>query len=171
MINKLLVWFYGSRLGGWYLELLLWWDKRNEKKTYLTPKEIAQVIREHSHTEAGVIAIKQKVNAIVKAKSKDEYKKILSEIEELIPHADYKDNSPNAQFAEMLRNMYVKKGTDVVTATDRAHMIDTKIQGVYELHAHIEKRTLLRQIRKVREAGNTQEAERLEQEFKTKYGR
>jgi hypothetical protein len=133
---------------------------------------MAQIIRESSQITDGVILMKQKVNKLVRAKSKEEYQKTLEEIEDLVPYSEEEIGTDRAKFAEILREMYVKKGSkDIVTATDKAKMIDQRIQDMHELHAHINKRNLLREIRSARNQGNATQANKLEQEFMIKYGR
>jgi len=170
--NSILNWFYTTYVGGLYFDLLLWIDRRTDRPTkFLTPKEMAQITRESSQLTEGVILIKNKINKLVVSKSKEEYNKVLSEIEDMVSHADYERNSDKAKFAHILRQIYVKKGTDIVTMTDRAKMIDQRIQDMGELHSHIIKRNMLRAIRSARTEGNLNEANKLEQEFLKIYGR
>ena len=172
-MNKLINWFYTTALGGLYFEFLLWLDRRNDRPTrFLSPKEMAQIIRESNKTYDGVAKIKNKVNSLVQSRSTEEYHKILCEIEDLAGLAYNDENSDQAKFTELLRNMYVKHKThDIVTVTDRAKMIDQRIQDTKEMWDHQAKRQLLRDIRKAGEAGDTQLLNKLQMEFKNKYGR
>ena len=67
-MNKLINWFYTTRLGGLYFDFLLWSDRRKERKQlrYLTPKEIAQVVRQYSLIREGVKEVKSKVHSSTK---------------------------------------------------------------------------------------------------------
>jgi hypothetical protein len=171
--GKLTNWFYSTYVGGLYFELLLWVDRKTDNSTrYLTPKEMAQIIRESSQITDGVILMKQKINQLIRVKSKEEYQKTLEEIEDLVPYSEQEAGTDRAKFTEILREMYVKKGSkDIVTSTDKAKMIDQRIQDMHELHDHINKRNLLREIRLARNQGDVKQANRLEQEFMLKYGR
>jgi hypothetical protein len=167
------MWFFTTYVGGLYFEFLLWVDRRTDKpSTYLTPKEMATIVRESSQITEGIVLMKQKVNQLVRSKSKDEYQKLLVEIEDLVPYSEKDTESDRAKFAYILRQMYVKKGDkDIVTTTDKAKMVDQRIQDMYELHDHIAKRSLLRAIRSARNQGDANQATKLEQEFLIKYGR
>jgi uncharacterized protein (UPF0264 family) len=171
--DSILSWFYTTYVGGLYFDLLLWVDRRfNTTTRYLTPKEMAQIVRESSQVTEGVNIIKQKVNKLVASKSKEEYDKVLSEIDNMVSYAEREWNSDRAKFADILRQVHVKKGNiDIVTDTDKAKMVDQRIQDMYQLHDHIDKRNLLRGIRSARSQGDTNKACKLEQEFLKKYGR
>lgn len=167
-------WFYGTWLGGKYLELLLWLDEVNSTDDirYLTPKEMAQIIRESSKISEGTVLMKQNINKLVASKDKNEYHKVLSEIDELIQFAQGDDKSVQGHFAAIARQMYVKKGSqDIVTATDRAKMIDQRIQDMYELQEQRARQGMWRQIRKLRTEGKLIEADKLQEEWMKKYGR
>lgn len=167
-------WFYSTWLGGKYLELLLWVDEVSNRDDirYLTPKEMAQIIRESSKISEGTVLMKQNINKLVASKSKEEYHKVLSEIDELIQFGKGDDKSAQGHFAAVARQMYVKKGgQDIVTATDRAKMIDQRIQDMYELQQQRARQGMWRQIRKLRTEGKINEAEQLQEEWMKKYGR
>lgn len=173
--NNLLVLFYGTKLGGLIFEFLLWLDRRSDRPTkYLTPKEMAQIVREYSKVYEGVDQIKRKVKQLVQANSKEEYQRVLQEITDLVNLASYEEemNTPRAQFVDYLRQVQVKKGTqDIVTATDMAKMIDQRIEHTYAVQQDKLKRQLLREIRKERNLGNAEKVRELEQEYIKKYGR
>lgn len=169
---RFLGWFYGTFLGGLFFEFLLWVDRRKERKHFLNYKEVAQIVREYSLLDEGMKQIKSKVNSLIVTKSADEYNKLLLEIEDMVTLAERDTNHPKSQLADLLRDMYTKKGNqDIVTLTDRAKMVDKRINDMKELQQDKLKRQLLRKIRKFRIEGNTEEVEKLEQEFKEKYGR
>jgi hypothetical protein len=169
ILNK----FYGSFLGGLYLELLLWLDRKGEDKKYLTPKQMSQIIRESSKLAEGTLAIKKKVNALVNSRTKEEYELTLSQLSDLLPLSEYEDrNSARAKYTEFLSKVgNVKKIVDVENATDRAKMIEKKIEATYELQAHVAKRNLLRELRKARVNKDEALAATLEKQYKEKYGR
>ena len=174
-MSTILVWFYSTYLGGLYFEFLLWLDRRNSNPTkLLSPKEMAQIIRESNKTFDGVSRIKAKVATLVTSNSKEEYERVLSEIEDLMNLADWEigANTQQGQFAELLKNIYVKHGNrDIVTNTDKAKMIEGRIQDMHELWADKEKRKLLRDIRKAGQEGDNHLLNKLQTELRTKYGR
>lgn len=173
---KLQDWYFSTYLGGKHLELLLWWDSKNPTSTYLSTRETNQIIRKYSLIDRGVTEMKQKVNALVQARSKEEYHSKLKEIENLIDLAQRDPNSAEGKFAEFLKQTVARKNKlgneqDVITATDRARMIDTKIKAVYELQDHKVMREQLRKIRNLRTEGKNEEADKLFKEWNAKYGR
>ncbi len=146
---RLLDWFYSTKLGEYYFELLLWIDRRNDRPRYLTPKEVAQVIRQYSLLNEGVGAVKQHVNALIKSKDREEYDLALKNIEDLAPLAYRKGDAAREQYANFLKEVCVKKGNvDIATATDKAKMIEQRINDYKELQAHIVKRNAIREARK-----------------------
>lgn len=169
-------WYYSTTLGGWYLEFLLWWDRKNDQPSYLSYRETQQIIRQYSLLDRGVTEMKGKINTLIRARTKEEYHEKLSEIENLISLAERDPDSPEGKFAEILRQTTVRKNNlgneqDVITATDRARMIDTKIKAVYELQDHKVMRDQLRTIRNLRTEGKNEEADKLMKEWQTKYGK
>ena len=172
LLNRFLGWFYSTFLGGMFFNFLLWVDRKRSKKYYLTPKEVTQVIREYSLVNEGVLQIKKEVNKLITSKSAEEYNTILRSVENMISYAEGESDTPKARLADMLRSLYVKKGTkDIITLTDKAKMIDQRINDMKELQEHTIKRKLLTKIRNSYTEGNLELAQLLEQEFKTKYGR
>lgn len=170
---KFIDWYYSTWLGGKHLEFLLWLDtKRKIKVNYLTPGEVQQIVREYSLISRGVVEVKSKVNSLVRARSKEEYRKTLEEIEDLLPLAERDPNSAEGQFANLIRRTYdTKSNIDVVTATDRAKMVEKKIQAVKELQEHKAQRDMLREVRKLHTEGKKDEADKLFKEWEDKYGR
>lgn len=170
-MNKILNWFYRTKLGELYFMILLWLDRRPSKKVYLTPREAAQIIKESSKVTEGLTTVKRKVNELVKSKNKEEYNSVLKELEDIVKLGEANDPD-RAKFIDILKQTYVKKGNiDIANNLDKARMLDQKINDMYALQAHIIKRNLLRSIRKQRKEGNEQKAKELEQEFIKKYGR
>ena len=172
-MNKLLTWFFSTSLGGLYFELLLWIDRKKSNPTkYLTPKEMAQIVRESNKTYEGVSKVKKKVNELINSRSSEEYHKALSELEDLTKLSTHEENSSQARFSKLLRSTYdLAKNRDIITHTDKAKMIDKRIQDMRELWDDKNKRQLLRGIRQARIEGNTQLADKLQTEFNNKYGR
>jgi pyruvate/2-oxoglutarate/acetoin dehydrogenase E1 component len=173
-MNKILNLFYGTYLGGLYFDFLLWLDRKSNKKAikYLTPKEMATIVKESNKIHTGVAIIKQKVNSLVNSKSREEYHEILCEIEDLTTLSHRNNTSEVAKFSKMLRDTYVKKGNkDITTHTEMAKMIDQRIEDIKELWEHQAKRQLLRDIRKAGAASDTQLLNKLQLEYKSKYGR
>lgn len=172
MHNTLLNWFYGTYFGGLYFEFLLWLDRHLDKPTrYLTPKEMATIVKESSKINDGVLLIKNKVNSLVHTRSKEEYHRVLSEIVDLTDLAE-QQNPEVARFNNMLRQFYVKKGSkDINNHTELAKAIEQRIQDTKELWEHQEKRNLLRNIRKASISGDDQALKKLQEEFNNKYGK
>lgn len=146
---KLVDWFYTTKLGEYYFEFLLWLDRRNDRPKYLSPKEVAQVTRQYSLLNEGVGAVKQHVNTMIRARNKQEYDSALKNIEDLTVLAHRKDDTARQQYADFLREVCVKKGeVDIATATDKAKMIEQRINDYKELQEHIVKRKAIREARK-----------------------
>ena len=173
LYRKIMDKLYSTFLGGLYLEFLLWLDCTKNEKKYLTPKQMAQIIRESSKLAEGTLAIKTKVNALLSSKTKGEYEVRLSEIQDLLPLSEYQDaNSTRATYVNFLKSIGdVTKIVDVENATDRAKMIDRKIEAVYELQRYNEKRKLAKDIKELVALGNTEMANKLKDELRKKYGR
>lgn len=153
-MNKILSWFYTTWLGNLYFEVLLWNDRRKSKTDvrYLTPKEISTIVRQYSLLGEGVTEVKRSINRIVQSKTKEEYDAILKEIEDLTVLAEGDPDSPKAKFAETLRSMgSFSKLKDIENDTDRAKMLERRINDMKELQAHREKRNALRAKRKENE--------------------
>lgn len=171
--RKIMDKLYATFLGGLYLEFLLWLDGTRDEKKYLTPKQMAQIVRESSKLAEGTLAIKTKVNSLLSARSKNEYEVRLSEIQDLLPLSEYEDkNSTRATYVNFLRSIGdTTKIVDVENATDRAKMIDKKIEAVYELQRYNEKRKLAKDIKELMSVGNIDMANKLKDELRKKYGR
>jgi hypothetical protein len=167
-VNKLINWFYTTWLGNLYFELLLWLDRRNEKKQlrYLTPKEMAQIVRQYSLLGEGVKEVKSKVNTLIASRTKEEYDKVLKEIDDMVTLAEREANDPKAQFASFLKSNMDFSNSDIKNTTDRAKMINKRIDDMKELHKDIEKRRKLRLARQLRKEGKLQDALEIEKEFK-----
>lgn len=172
-MKKVFGWFYGTALGGLYFQLLLWVDRKIDKPSkYLTPKEMAQIVKQYSLINDGVNEVKKKVNKLINSNSKEEYHLTLSEIEDMMNLAQRDNDSPQANFSKILRDVYIKKSNqDIVTHTDMAKMIDQRIEDHKEMWEHQQKRQLMREIRKAELSGDKQSLEKLRTEFKSKYGR
>lgn len=170
---KLRNWVYSTWIGDLYLSFLIWKDaKIDSGPRFLTPGEAAQIIREYSLLTQGVTKAKKTVNALVASKSKEEYHRVLSELNNMIDLSDYDDNDVSRrQFGNVIREISVKKGNqDIVTPQDKLNMIHQRIEDYKELHAHQAKRNLMRQLRKARQENNQELAKQLETELREKYG-
>lgn len=170
---KLRNWLYSTWIGDLYLSFLIWKDaKTDSSPRFLTPGEAATIIREYSLLTQGVTKAKKTVNALVASKSKEEYHRVLSELNNMIDLSDYDDNDVSRrQFGNVIREISVKKGNqDIVTPQDKLNMIHQRIEDYKELHAHQAKRNLMRQLRKARQENNQELAKQLETELREKYG-
>lgn len=175
MLNKLKDLYYSSWFGGKHLELLLWLDNRKTNTNYLTYKETQQIVRQYSLLNQGVLDMKATINNIVKSKNKEEYHNFLIKKENLISLAEGNENSSKGHLSKILKNIHVNKNKegheqDVITATDRAKMIQKKIEFVYELQEHVKQRNMLREIRKLRQTGQKTEADKLFEKWQEIYG-
>jgi hypothetical protein len=172
-MNKLLNWFYTTWLGNVYFDLLLWLDRRKDRKQlqYMTPKEIAQVVRQYSMLGEGVKEIKSKVNVLVGSKTKEEYDKTLKELDNLVCLAQREESSPQAQYTNILKSGMDFSNSDIKNQTDRAKMVEKRIGDMYELQADKQRRSVIRQIRQAHKQGNTELAIKLQKEWDSKYGR
>lgn len=155
-----------------YFNFLLWLENINLKKDnrYLSPKEIAAIVKQYSKIGEGVTVLKSKVNDLVKTKNKEEYDKILDGIQDLIPLSVREQNPDMEKFICTLKKNYAKN-KDITTPLEKENMINQRIKDMYELHEHIEKRNKLREIRKAKSAGQLDLVDKLEKEFYEKYGR
>lgn len=171
-MNRIVDWFYTTWLGGLYFELLLWLDRRNDRKQlrYLTPKEMAQIVRQYSLLGEGVKEVKHKVNTLISSRTKDEYDKVLKEIDDMVTLAERDANHPTAQFNEFLKSKMDFSNSDIKNTTDRAKMVSKRINDMYELQDDKVKRQLLREIRKATQSGDQDKVAQLQMEFNNKYG-
>lgn len=173
--NRILNWIYSTWIGDLYFKYLIWIDSKSKSNVrFLTPGEAATIIREYSLVSEGVVRVKSKVNQLITAKTKEEYHKVLSEVENMILLAGQeKYESPDKlRFANIVREMAVKKGNkDVVTPQDKLNMIYQRIEDYKELHQHQAKRNLMRQLRRARQEKNVELVTQLEAELKGRYGR
>jgi hypothetical protein len=169
--NKILILFYSSWIGCKYLEFLLWLDDQNSTNTtnYIGINRVVIEAQKVLYRE-GIIQIKRKVKSVLEARDKKEYDKALKELTDFLPLAE-RDSEEARKLREALYSVYVKKEKDIKTSTDYAKMIDTRIEDYKELQFHNEKRSLLKQIRKLRRDGELTKALEKEEEFKIKYGR
>ena len=148
-MNRLLNWFYSTRLGGYYFGLLLWLDRIKNTREKLAPGAIAQIIRQYSLLGEGVKAVKRQINSRVQTKNKDGYHEVLKNTEDLMVYAKRDADDPKSKYAEMFQNSPdLKKNIDIETATDKAKMIEGRIKDYQELRKHKEKRAALREARK-----------------------
>ncbi len=178
LLSKAKNWITGK-----YYEFLLWHDNISGNSdvsigpifggsTFKVSPEVAQAVlelREIAYRE-GVGKIKHKINTLVKVKTKDEYHRVLSEIEDLIDLARETDPK-KIQLMQILRGEVVfTGGKDIKTSLDKAKMIDRRIGHFKELSTHIESRNMIRAIRKAEREGNKEEALKLQKEWQEKYG-
>lgn len=170
-MNRLLQWFYGTYIGAKYLEFLLWYDEKQGPKPQLTRTELQQVIAEAQKFayREGVSQMKRNIHKLMQSKTKEEYQRVLGTIEDLMDHAK-KDPNNLTKLRETLYKSYIRtSGRDITSATEHAKMIDQRIKDYKELYKHQEKRNMLRNIRKLRQAGEMEQALKLQREFEEKY--
>jgi hypothetical protein len=146
MIDKIRKIFYSSWIGGLYFEFLLWWDRRKQERdlAYRSPSNKVVYNATKESYRLGVTRIKARIREMSKDSSKASLEAVLAEAPELLDYAV--NNDPNGH-AEALK-LYVRKDKDIKSNTDKALMIDQRIQDYKELHKHIEARQKLREQRK-----------------------
>lgn len=119
----------------------------------------------------GIGNIKRQINSLVKAKTKEEYDAVLKEVGDLVTLAKV----PNKQLDILKQSMYsvyVKTGgKDVKNDTDKAKMIEQRIDDFKELQEHKLQRELRRKIRQAKVAGDIELANSLQKEWQEKYGK
>lgn len=181
--NRVFNWFCSTWLGGKYFELLLWIDSlqgsndnidvifgsssiRSNVKAYKAVLELKEI----AYRE-GVSKIKYEINRLVKSKSTEEYHNVLKNIENLMDLA--KETDPKKlELMKILRETSIfTGGKDIKTHTDRAKMVQKRIEDFKELHSHIESRKLMRDIRQAERNGNKELAESLLKQWREKYGK
>jgi hypothetical protein len=147
--NKLVDLFYKSYLGGLYFEILLFVDRVTTKKKFYTPKELAQVVRESSQTIEGVRKIKKAINGAVTSRdSKVNTHEALLMVEDLATLAKRDPSSTQSQTIEFIKNNMDLSNSDIKSDTDKAKMVEKRIDDYKQLHEHIVKRNALREARK-----------------------
>jgi len=182
-LSKLFNWFSGTWLGGLYFEFLLWLDSIQGtdvdagplfgNRSFSANREVARAVlelRQIAYRE-GVGNIKHKVNGLVSARTKEEYHKVLGEIEDLMEFAKETDPKKIEMIRILRQAVIFTGGKDIITHTDRAKMVDKRIGHFKELHSHMESRTLLRAIRKAESERNSELAAKLKKEWEEKYAK
>ena len=161
--------FYTSFIGNWYFNFLLWWDRikfeQDLKINYSSKNKVVLSAKQVAYEE-GIKTIKQRIGSLVEIKSKDEYEKVLSEVKELISLARYENKD-----ADYLYKLYVKKDRDIHNNTDKAKMVETRINHYKELQKFNEERELIKQIKKAKKEGDINLSKELEKQWTKKYGR
>lgn len=160
-MSKIGNWFYGTSIGGLYFEFLLWLDRKHSDVKQLTPGEISTIVKQKNLIEDGVNAISKKVSTI----------NTLSRGYDLVPLAAYDKGSNRFKTVESLKSRMDLSNVDIKTDTDKAKMIDKRINDMYELQVHRERRELVKSITIARRAGEVKKLEELKQEYIRKYGR
>lgn len=174
MLNKFKKLFYTSILGEYYFRLLLWKEDRKLKKRtkdFVNVSDIKYLITHNinkQNYEQGMSAIKNNINYLLKAKTKEEYQAVLKTIENLI---DYSCNITNQPYMDKLKSVYIYKDKDIKNDTDMARMVQQRINDYSELYRHQDSRRLLRDIRTARKNNNHELVHELEQTWKEKYGK
>lgn len=168
--------FYNSRIGGLYLEFLLWWDYKFGKDAPFRAAPdftVAQIVRNAQILAyaRGIRKLKNKINDLAFTKDKEEYEKILAEVKNLVALAEETDPS-KIKRAKLLDSMYVYKGgKDIKNDTEKAKMIQQRIRDFKELQKHKVSRAMLKDMRRLRKEGKDQEADELQKQWSTEYGR
>lgn len=171
--HKLVNWMWSTWIGDLYFRYLIWVDAKAYKlPKFMSPKEMATIIKEHSLLADGVNVVKGKVNQLVTERNASEYHRVLSNVDNMIDLSkNDKEDGRNAM-AQVVHEIAVKKGNrDIVTPQDKLNMINQRIDDMKELHAHIEKRNLFRAHRKAVLENKAEEAEQLLKTIQEKYGK
>lgn len=144
-------WFLNSKLGEWYLLFLMWLEERKLTKQRRNFKHIKPgmvIVKKQELLIEGVKQIKQRINSIVKIKTKEEYDAILQSIQDLSQFANCELNSQHANQINALHRAWVYQHCDIKSELDRMLMVEKRIKDYAQLHKHIEQRQKLRQARK-----------------------
>lgn len=136
-MSKISNWFYGTYVGGLYFDFLLWLDSKQSNTKQLTPGEISTIVQQKNLIADGVNAIGRKVTKV----------RNFTANYDLVPLAAYEEGSSRSKTVESLKSRMDLSNVDIKTDTDKAKMIDKKINDTYELHRHIEKRKEQRKLR------------------------
>lgn len=167
VVDKIIRMFYTSYLGNLYFNFLIWWDYYKSKRKpigYSSSAHRIVISATKAAYEQGLRQVKTKVVQAAQAVDGN-YDKALHQIGDVIQLSE-KDHKPEI---EILKKMHVKNGQDVKNDTDKAKMIDQRIQDYKELHRFKEERLILRQIRKAKTEGNLELADKLTKEWQDKY--
>lgn len=170
---KLVNWMWSTWIGDLYFRYLIWMDAKAYKlPKFMSPKEMATIIKEHSLTADAVNIVKGKVNTLVTERTANEYHRVLSSVDNMIDLSKNDRNDGRSAMAEVVHEIAVKKGNkDIVTPQDKLNMINQRIEDYKELHAHIEKRNLFRAHRKAVLEKNEEVATELLKTIQEKYGK
>jgi len=170
--NKIIERFYRTWLGNLYLYFLLWLDEKRGPEPVVPNHEVNQLVitaQQFAYKE-GLRNMKKHVNSLVKAETKEEYQKVLSQIDNLIKHAK-SDSKEKEKLTEALYKAWVfTGGRDIKSSKERAKMIEKRIDDYKELQEHKLKRKLMKEIRVAEREGNEELVNQLQKEWKEKYG-
>lgn len=163
--------FYKSFLGELYLRFLLWIDsiklKKRKKNYNITNNPV--VLRDSLKIkyDESVGLIKKKIKELSESNTKEDLEKTLSNLDDLVKFAEKEQN----EMIENLKEVYVYKEKDIKTDTDKAKMLEKRINHYEQLKKGKEKRELNKAIRLATRKGDTGRVEKLTQEWKVKYGK
>lgn len=176
IFKKVKNWFLGK-----YFQLLLKLDEYDSStnnshdhdsfgigynnKTNIELNNIVINIQKIAYRE-GIGNIKNHVNSIIKAKTPEEYNRVLTEIGDLMEYA----KAPGTELDILKKNLYnlhIKTGgKDIKSNKDKAKMINKRIEDFNELKSHKKKRQLLRDIRQAKVNGDTDLHEKLQKQWR-----
>lgn len=169
MKNRILNWFYSTRLGCWYLGYLISKHTRNVLNGKI-PLETSTVVRQYSLLTEGVTAIKKVING--RARNAVEYDTELRKVDDLTVFAEKPNIGPQATYAKVFKESeQTKKTKDIETALDHAKMIDKRINHYTDLQAYNKKRQLIKDMKQAKKAGDITLFNKLEKEWNTIYGK
>lgn len=143
-------------------------EVESEISYYMPARHNVVMNQQQRQMQEGLAQLKSAINKAVVGRTADEYDKVLGNIDDLMSLAQ--DESQEQKVLRKIKqNMYVFKGKDIKTRKDKKKMVETRINHYHELHGHIERRNLMRQIRAANNAGDTELAQKLEEEFHGRY--
>jgi hypothetical protein len=170
LIDKMLKRFYTSWLGNLYFEYLLWQDRKNSIEEFSTDLSTIEINITKENYEKALKKIKTKVNEkLIRCATTEEAEKLMIELNELLQYATKTQDVEKIKMIETMKLAYVYRDKDIRTDTDKAKMIEKRIGHFKELHCHIEKRKLLRKIRKAEKEKNLELLSKLKEEWAIKY--
>lgn len=148
-------------------------EKELDKEFQLYSLRSSQVIFE-SDTQRkyleGLSVAKGRIKAASKSNSNRDYEKALESIKDLVGAANNETTSQRV-LRKTLERMYTHYGKDIKSDKDKRDMIDTRIEHYEELRKYNVERVLRKDIKIARKEGNEALAERLEAEWREKYGK
>lgn len=118
----------------------------------------------------GLALVKSKIGMLTIKREESEYRQVLAELQELITLAR-EETTDQRILRETLEKIYFRFGSDIKTEQDKEDMIKHRIAHYGELKRYNEERAVIKEIKSARKSGDIQLANKLEDEWRKKYGK